>query len=118
MIHPLARIALAQFLADKTGHHAAYPLLADDRVAGVVDGDVVFEVDALVGWGHGGLFGQEGGGLGSWHFVEVGGVVGLGRWGVALALVCDCSFGGVTVEWVWEVFDAIEADGMDRWWLD
>lgn len=67
MIHPLPLVALAQFLPNKTGHHTAHPLLADDGVAGVVDGDVVFEVDALVGRGHGGFFGLEGGGLGGWH---------------------------------------------------
>ena len=68
MVGALARIALAQFLADEPGHHAAHPLLADDGVAGVVDGDVVLEVDALVGRGHGGLLGEEGGGLGGRHF--------------------------------------------------
>jgi hypothetical protein len=67
VIHALARIALAQFLADKTGHHAAHPLLADDSITGVVDGDVVLEVDALEGWRDGGLFGEEGGGLGGGH---------------------------------------------------
>lgn len=67
MVHALARIALAQLLTDKSGHHTAHPLLADDCVAGVVDGDVVFEVDALVGRGHGGLLGQEGCGLRGRH---------------------------------------------------
>lgn len=71
VIHALARIALAQFLANKTRHHTAYPLLANDRVAGIVDCDVVLEVDAVVGRGDGGLFGQEGGGLGGGHFAEV-----------------------------------------------
>lgn len=67
MVHAFARIALAQFLADETGHHAAHPLLADDSITRVVDGDVVLEVDALVGWGDGGLLGEEGGGLGGGH---------------------------------------------------
>lgn len=67
VVHTLARIALAQFLADQTRHHAADPLLTDNGVAGVVDCDVVLEVDAVVGRGDGGLFGEEGGGLGGWH---------------------------------------------------
>lgn len=67
MVHALARIALAQFLANQTRHHAADPLLADNGIAGVVDCDVVLEVDTLVGRGDGGLFGEEGGGLGGWH---------------------------------------------------
>jgi hypothetical protein len=99
VIHALARIALAQFLANETRHHTAHPLLANDRVAGIVDCDVVLEVDALVGRGDGGLFGQEGGGLGGGHFVErtrwVGnvrkrcGCVEVGTWGrVGSLLVC------------------------------
>lgn len=67
VVHTLARIALAQFLANQTGHHAAHPLLADDSITGIVDGDVVLEVDALVGRGDSGLFGEEGGGLGGRH---------------------------------------------------
>lgn len=67
VVNALARIALAQLLADQAGHHAAHPLLADNCIAGVVHGNVVFEVDTLVGRGHGGLLGEEGGGLGSWH---------------------------------------------------
>lgn len=67
VVHALARIAFAQFLADQTCHHAADPLLADNGVAGVVDCDIVLEVDAVVGRGDGGLFGEEGGGLGGWH---------------------------------------------------
>lgn len=68
MIDALALVALAQLLADKPGHHAADPLFADDGVAGVVQGDVVFEVDAVVGRGHGGLFGEEGFGFRGGHF--------------------------------------------------
>lgn len=68
MIHPLSSITLAQFLPNQSRHHTAHPLLADDGVAGVVEGDVVFEVDAFVGRGDGGFFGEEGGGLGGWHF--------------------------------------------------
>lgn len=79
VVHALTRIALAQLLADKTGHHAAHPLLADDCVAGVVDGDAVLEVDALVGRGHGGLLGQEGCGLLGRHCER--GLSG-GRWEV------------------------------------
>lgn len=67
MIHPFSAITLPQFLPDKARHHAAHPLLADDGVAGVVEGDVVFEVDAVVGGCDGGLFGEEGCGLGGWH---------------------------------------------------
>lgn len=67
MVDPLAGVALAQFLAHQPGHHAAHPLLADDRVTGIVDGDVVLEVDAVVGRRNGGLLGQEGGGLGGGH---------------------------------------------------
>ena len=68
MIDALSRITLPQFLTDKTRHHAADPLLTDNGVTGVVDSDVVFEVDALVAWGHGGLLGEEGGGFGGGHF--------------------------------------------------
>lgn len=34
-----------------------------------MDCDVVLKVDAFVGWGYGGLFGQESGGFGGRHFV-------------------------------------------------
>ena len=68
MINTLTPITLSQFLPDKTRHHAADPLLADNSVAGVMEGDVVIEVDTFVGGSHGGLFSLEGGGLGGWHF--------------------------------------------------
>lgn len=68
MIHPLASIALPQFLPHKTRHHAAHPLLPDDRVAGVVDGNVIVVVDAVVRRRNGGLLGLEGFGLKGWHF--------------------------------------------------
>jgi hypothetical protein len=67
VVHALARITFAQFLADKARHHATHPLLTNDGIAGVVNGDVVLEVDALVGRGDGGLFGEERGGLGGGH---------------------------------------------------
>lgn len=104
VVHALTCIALPQFLANKTGHHAADPLLADNSVAGIVDGDVVFVVHTLVGRRDGRLFSEEGGGFGGRHFdlleplcgsawfVEsigvgedgVGGVMGLSR--------CWCSW--------------------------
>lgn len=68
MIHPLPMIALAQLLAHQPRHHAAHPLLTDDGVAGVVHGDVVLEVDAVVRRCHGGLLREEGGGFGGGHF--------------------------------------------------
>ena len=67
MVHTLARIALAQFLADETGHHTAHPLFTDNGITGIVNSDVVLEVDTLVGWGDGGLFGEEGSGFGGRH---------------------------------------------------
>lgn len=104
VVHALTRIALPQFLSDKSRHHAADPLLADNSIAGIVDGDVVFVVHTLVGRRDGRLFSEEGGGFGGRHFgllvpfsgsarfaksVEVGevgdgGVMGLGR--------CWCSW--------------------------
>ena len=68
MINSLPAITLPQFLAHKTRHHTADPLLADDSVAGIVEGNVVVEVDTVVGGCHGGLLGLEGGGFGGWHF--------------------------------------------------
>lgn len=76
VVHTLARIALAQFFADETRHHAAYPLLADNGITGVVNGDIVLEVDSLVGRGDGGLFGEERGGFGGRHFGWLVGFVG------------------------------------------
>lgn len=72
MIDPLSPIALAQLLPDKPRHHAAHPLLADDGVARVVQGDVVVVVDAVVRRRDGRLFGEERRGLGGWHFGLVG----------------------------------------------
>ena len=68
MIHSFSRITLAQFLPDEPGHHAAHPLFPDNRVAGIMHGNVVFEFDAVVRRGHRGFFGLEGGGFGSRHF--------------------------------------------------
>lgn len=60
VVHALPLVALAKLLTNKTSHHAAHPLLTDNGVTGVVDGDVVLEIDTLVGRGDGGLFSQEG----------------------------------------------------------
>lgn len=68
MIHSFFRIALAQFLPNKPRHHAAHPLFPDNRVAGIMHSNVVFEVDAVVRRGHRGLFGLEGSGFRSRHF--------------------------------------------------
>lgn len=68
MIHALAHVALAQLLPNKPAHHTAHPLLADDRVACIVDRNVVFVVYAVEGRRHRGLFGQEGFGFGGGHF--------------------------------------------------
>ena len=81
MIHALAPIALAQLLPDEPPHHAAHPLLADDGIARVVQRLGVFEVDAVVGWGDGGLLGLEGLGFGGGHCIDSsagGGSVGTG----------------------------------------
>jgi hypothetical protein len=68
MVNTLTSITLPQFLADKTRHHTADPLFPDNSVTGVVHGDIVLEVDAIVGRGHGGLLGEEGGGFWGRHF--------------------------------------------------
>lgn len=68
MINPLPMIAFPQLITHKSGHHASDPLFADDSVAGIVDRDVIFEVDAVEGWRDGGLLGQEGLGLWGGHF--------------------------------------------------
>lgn len=113
VVHALALVALAQLLADQTGHHAAHPLLADDGVAGIVNGDVVFEVDALVGRRHGGLLGEEGGGLGSRHCGLV--FVGFGESGRGRVEVRSSRFpAGSCRGWRWTIgscwVETVESD--------
>ena len=67
VVHTLSRIALAQFLPDQTCHHATHPLFTDNGVTGIVNSDVVLEVDSLIGWRNDGFFSKESGGLGGRH---------------------------------------------------
>lgn len=91
MIHALLIIALSQLLPHQPRHHRLDPLLADDRVSGIGNGDVVLEVDAVEGGRDRGLLGQEGGGFGSRHFPCS---FFVGRGGKRLREVCEvCSRG-------------------------
>lgn len=67
VIDPLLPVALAHLLPHQPRHHALHPLLPDDGVAGLVQGFLVGEVDALEGGRDRGFLGFEGGGLGGRH---------------------------------------------------
>lgn len=65
MVNTLTVVAFAQLLADKSEHHGAHPLLADDGVLCGLEGLGVVEVDAIEGGRDGRLVPLEA--LGLWR---------------------------------------------------
>lgn len=65
VVHPLAVVAFAHFLADQPCHHALHPLLSNDGILCRLQSFVVIEVDTVKGGWDRGFGGFEG--LGLWR---------------------------------------------------
>lgn len=71
VVDSLPDIALAQFLANKTGHHGADPLFPDDGILGSLEGLGVVEINAVERGRDRRLLALEELGLGRRHVCEI-----------------------------------------------
>jgi hypothetical protein len=68
VVNTLTNIALVKLLANKSGHHSADPLFADEGILGSLERLGIIVVDAVEGRSDGRLLGLELLGLGSRHY--------------------------------------------------